>query len=336
MKLSLVIATYNRGPAIERLLSSLHLQSFDKSEWEVVVVDDGSSDDTHQRLQRFSDSKVCHFRFLTQNNAGQASARDRGIRAAVGQRIVVTDDDMELAPNFLAAHWNAAAADPGMTVVLGSIRPTDGWLRKPLFDVVGEYRLAMTHQKFATGQWQPGAIDLVTGNISYPRSLYLAVGGFDLQLRLWEDLELGARLVRAGAKIVFASEAWTIHHCDIGNYQRWKARQINYAHASLHVWRANGCQAEQHPLRNLMLGNRWKRLAVLGVCWSDWTAEAAVEFLARCGDRLQALGMIRGGIAAYQLIESLGFQLGLKKSLGSWRQVRELMRLFWLGGGEEI
>ena len=328
MKLSLIIATYNRGPAVERLLWRLSQQSLPLQDWEVIVVDDGSSDDTSQRLKLFETSAICNMRFLTQVNTGAAVARHRGILTAQGQRVVVNDDDMELSTDFLAAHARAAEGDPEMTVVLGDIRPTSDWLRKPLFDVVGEYRLAEQHKKFAAGRAKPSAVDLVTGNISYPRSLYLDVGGFDLRLRLWEDLELGLRLGRAGAKLVFSTQAWTVHQSNIGDFERWKVRQIRHADAAVQIWRANKYSFAQHPMKNLLLGNFWKRWVVLTICRSETLAESAVNRLARIGDWFQRWGMIRPGIAAYQLIESLGYQLGLKRTLGSWDEVRNLVRGF--------
>lgn len=326
MKISLVIATYNRGPSIEGLLLSLSKQTLAKSDWQVVVVDDGSSDDTAFRLQKIKGIHAFNFIHLHQSNAGAAVARDRGIRTASGQRVVITDDDMELSPDFLSAHLAAAANDPKSTVVLGAIRPTDNWTTKPLFDVVGEFRLAARHQEFISKNINPEPWELVTGNVSYPRELYLAVGGFNSSLRLWEDLELGHRLGRIGAKIVFSSQAWTVHHSDIGDYDRWLKRQFNHGSAAVQVWQANHCDINLHPLANLLKGHALKRTIVMTLCRWEFSGQAAISSLAMAGNILQKSGFLRLGIAAYQLIESLAFHLGLKRHYGSWGKVMALIK----------
>src|SRR5688572_12222659 len=145
---------------------------------------------------------------------------------------------MRLPPNFLEAHL---AAHP-----LGSRRAALG----PFLDEV-ERRLPV-HQRMGTRSVQgmvesaraggapvPG-IRLYTGNVSFRRSDYLAVGGFDPAFRISEDAELGVRLERAGVEIRIVEDATTIHASDHASLDGWVRRSLAYGRADSRV-------AEKHP-----------------------------------------------------------------------------------------
>src|SRR4051812_24170361 len=119
VKISVVIATYDRTPLLLRLLAALARQTLSASAFEVVVVDDGSPDPVKPQLETLE--VPYSLRVIAQANAGPAAARHRGIEAAHSDIIVIVDDDMHLPETFLAAH--AARHEAGFTVVLGHIRP---------------------------------------------------------------------------------------------------------------------------------------------------------------------------------------------------------------------
>jgi glycosyltransferase involved in cell wall biosynthesis len=93
---SVVITTYNYGHLIERAVGSVFAQTFEQ--YELIVVDDGSTDDTEERLREYSD----RLRYLKKANGGQSSAINVGAEQASGTYIYVLDADDELVPQALA------------------------------------------------------------------------------------------------------------------------------------------------------------------------------------------------------------------------------------------
>src|SRR5262245_25867711 len=90
--LSIVVPTYNRRAGIERFLRALEEQTFPATRFEVVVVDDGSTDGTDAALAAMQ--TPYRLRVLHQENAGPAAARNAGLREAQGRLIVFLDDDV--------------------------------------------------------------------------------------------------------------------------------------------------------------------------------------------------------------------------------------------------
>src|SRR5580704_11765459 len=97
---ALVLATYNRAVPLERLLECLEHQTglggSSGVEWELIVVVDGSTDDSVKVLERWVSRGTLPLRFFVQGNTGQAAARHNGILKTEAPHIVVIDDDMEV------------------------------------------------------------------------------------------------------------------------------------------------------------------------------------------------------------------------------------------------
>lgn len=231
MSVSVVIATYNRLVGLESLLVDLCAQDCDPGSFEVVVVDDESKivvtlEVADQALATQVRGELpFSLRLFRRCNGGPGVARDTGIQQARGEIVVILDDDMHIEPGFLRAHINAHRH--GATVVLGNIQtPRDGTL--PLFE-----RFHMgTIDKFvaAVGRGEPvveGA-RLCTGNVSFRRSAYQQVGGFDANLRRCEDRDLGIRFEIAGERIVFGAAAVSQHKSDHTNAATWRKRNRLY------------------------------------------------------------------------------------------------------------
>lgn len=110
---SVVIATYERANLIEDSINSVLAQTV--QDFEIVVIDDGSTDDTEERVRSFGDSRI---RYIRQENAGVAAARNRGTDEARGQYIVVLDDDDISPPWRLEAQFEVL--HPGVGATFGS------------------------------------------------------------------------------------------------------------------------------------------------------------------------------------------------------------------------
>jgi len=222
-KLSVVVATYDRPELLRLLLDDLDRQTLAPSEFEVVVVDDGSTIPAGSVLEGRKTAYALSL--IRQDNAGQAAARHRGICEACHELIVIVDDDMRLPENFLEAHRNAH--ERGFSVVLGHIRPARSLAEMPLFERFHARQLEKHVRAYRRGAPIAG-MHLCTGNVSLRRADYFAIGGFDRELARSEDRELGIRLEAAGAKFAFDERAYTIHASDHTSLEVWRRRAFLY------------------------------------------------------------------------------------------------------------
>ncbi len=205
MFLSVVIPTYNRQPILEKCLDALEQQVFDPAliaGYEVVVVDDGSTDRTVDWLQTSGD-RYPHVRLLQQHHLGPAAARNLGVEQAIGDTIIFIDSDLVVTERFLHAHATALRAGQAQ---LGSDRLfTYGWvINTANFD-------DPTAEPFKVTDYSRAYF--ATGNVAIARHWLEQAGLFDTQFQLygWEDLELGVRLKQLGLKLIKCPEAVGYH-----------------------------------------------------------------------------------------------------------------------------
>jgi GT2 family glycosyltransferase len=194
MDVSVVIATKDRSRTLARALRSLELQR-GAPDFEVVVVDNGSTDTTPGIVEAQAKRGVYPVVYRYEAEPNRGKARNRGIEDASGTLIAFCDDDVQAPRHWLAAHARAHDGHP-RTVVNGPI------LNVPSYD---------SHPK-ATPANYSGAF-LCTCNASVPRAALREVGGFDERFDLygWEDTELGVRLREAGIRRRFAWDAAIWH-----------------------------------------------------------------------------------------------------------------------------
>lgn len=235
---SVVIATYNRIDSLLWLLDDLSAQAGVRGGFEVVVVDDGSAVAVEPEvLARRSAFPVTVMR---RPNAGPSVARDMGIRASTGDVIVIVDDDMVIPADFLAAHQRGH--DAGAEVVLGLIRAPRFGKPLPLFERFHQDSLDRFVSAYRAGDVVVAGTRLCTGNVSFLRRAYLAVGGFDLTLLRCEDRDLGIRFEEAGYRFAFTEDGWSDHRSDHDSVPTWRRRSALYGELDLKI-------SEKHPTR---------------------------------------------------------------------------------------
>jgi GT2 family glycosyltransferase len=115
ISISVIIPTYNKARFLELTLASYLHQKY--KNFELVVVDDGSTDDTREVAQRYQSS--LNVKYVHQPNRGRAAARNTAIREATGDIVVFSDDDRLVAPEFLAAHAREYSSPEDKTLVVG-------------------------------------------------------------------------------------------------------------------------------------------------------------------------------------------------------------------------
>lgn len=118
MEISVVVPTYNRCRIVTRTVEALFAQSASGAEYEVIVVDDGSTDGTADALRQLR--PACRFRVIAQENRGPSAARNAGYRASEANLVLFLDDDMLADPGLVAAHL-AAHEEPGRRIAFGAL-----------------------------------------------------------------------------------------------------------------------------------------------------------------------------------------------------------------------
>lgn len=198
LKMSVVIATYNRGPILEKCLKALAEQTLDPALYEIVVVDDGSTDDTPALIERLR-TQSPGWQYLWQENRGRSHARNVGIRMAQGELVVFIDSDVVVVPSFLETHLKLHDAHAGQKVFVQGLSVNTDCFEDPLSTPINA-----THFSAAF---------FATNNVSVPKAFLVEVGGFDESFTEygWEDLELGLRLKAIGVDIVRSREAVGFH-----------------------------------------------------------------------------------------------------------------------------
>ena len=244
-RVSVVMATYNRGALLRDLLNDLAQQDLPAADFEVIVVDDGSKEPVAPHVEGMQ--LPYELKLVRQTNAGPAAARHRGVEMAQGDIVVITDDDMRVESNFLREH--VKAHDAGATVVLGHIVAASNLTHMPVFERFHAYQLDRFVEGVRDHSIQVHGIHVCTGNLSFRRADYLAIGGFDKSLNRSEDRELGVRLEKTGAKLVFAEAAKTVHESDHSDLNVWLKRAYNYGVYDRRI-------AQKHP--DVELADPWR------------------------------------------------------------------------------
>ncbi|MGL5884233.1 glycosyltransferase family 2 protein [Synechococcus elongatus] len=206
MFFSVVIPTYNRRPILEKCLRALEQQQISAETaiagYEVVVVDDGSTDGTVDWLKAQA-SEFPHVRLFEQDHQGPARARNLGVQQAQGDTIIFIDSDLVVTPPFLQAH--ATGLEKGRQR-LGS-------------DRCFTYGAVINTCNFDNPTAEPFKVTdfsnayFATGNVAIARHWLETAGLFDTAFQLygWEDLELGVRLKNLGLKLIRCPEAVGYH-----------------------------------------------------------------------------------------------------------------------------
>lgn len=327
-QIAVVIATYNRAVALTRLLDALERQTIPRDAWEIVVAVDGSVDDTEAVLRRWVQKASLPIQFFLQKNAGQAVARHNAILRCAADHVIVVDDDMGLCPEFVTAHLEASKKHAGRTVVVGKVVSEDSFMEKPLYTAVGEHHLLLLHRRLEMDTQRPTATAFVTQNVSFPRALYLDVGGFDASLRLDEDRELGVRMERGGAVFVYSAAARAVHHSDVGSFEKWSRRHYDYGKYAVKVWEKHGKSPHLHPLRNFVDGNRLNRALVKMVCAGDARSSLATITLRAMGNALQKMKIFEPAVYTHKAIQAVRYHQGVRDALGSWNAVLEMEKKY--------
>lgn len=207
--ISIVIPLYNKEKQIAHTLQSVFNQTF--QDFEIVIVDDGSTDGSVAEVAKYSDSRI---RLIHQRNAGVSTARNRGIEEAKYDLIAFLDADDEWKPEYLATQYHLYQKYPDCSVfacnyefrdIEGKVTPTI--IRKLPF--TGEDGVLTNYFEVASCSHPP----ICSISIMVKKQAIQKIGGFPVGIKSGEDLLTWARLAVSG-KIAYSKKVVAIY--DLG------------------------------------------------------------------------------------------------------------------------
>ncbi len=218
MILSVVIPTMNKADLLRRTLEAVRGQQIGGGEpWEVVVVDDGSTDHTAQVLAAQTGwERPSLVVVRPPANVGRARARNLGARQAVGRWLVFLDDDIVAPPGLLQAHLDVLQEDPTYGTIGFAVTA-------PEVSDAPHFHYLDTRGVARLGSGPAPARFFVTQNAAVPREAFLAVGGFDEGFSAYgfEDMEVAFRLEEQGGvrfRALPAPVPVHVHHHTLRQY----------------------------------------------------------------------------------------------------------------------
>ena len=220
MDFSVVVCTYNRSCGLIVILESLALQKVPSNfDWEIVVVDNNSTDDTYDVVQKFSASSCVRVEYVFEPTVGLSHARNRGILEAKGTYVLFVEDD-EIADKNLVIQLYNTFRTHGCECVGGKINllfedEKPDWLIMELWGFLGylnygDEPILMDEYHYPFG-----------GNMTFKKEIFHEIGMFDInlgrkgrQLFGGEEHDLFLRLLKSGAKGVYQPKAMVQHRID--------------------------------------------------------------------------------------------------------------------------
>jgi len=252
IRVSVVVPFFNSAATLAGCLRALAGQSLEREAFEVIAVDDGSTDGGGKGVEAFG------ARLIRQENRGAPAARNTGIRAAEGDWVAFTDADCMPSRGWLKNLLAAVDSAPQDSSVLGAAGSTTGLGSESpparFVDLVGglDAKQHLSHPLFPFAP---------SGNLMYRRDALTTVGGFDERFDAYDACDLHTRLVRAmGGRLVFSPRAVVlhIHRSDWGSFWR---QQKGYGHGMAQFYLAH-CEEVDWGLPQEALA--WLRVAAAG------------------------------------------------------------------------
>ena len=214
---SIIIPTYNRQHLVQETIDSVFRQTY--TDWELIVVDDGSIDDTRGALGKRYGSSI---RYIYQNNQGESAARNRGIAAARGTYVAFLDSDDLWLPSKLQIQVDLMDADAN----LGLVSTQSYWMNH---EGLRLKRLPQGHEQATSDiSWA----DLVLGNAiagggstaMVRRRCFELAGAFDTSIHFGEEWDLWLRIARH-FKARQISEPLSFYRINPGGQRNWAPRR---------------------------------------------------------------------------------------------------------------
>jgi glycosyltransferase involved in cell wall biosynthesis len=218
MKVSVILCTYNRSESLAKALASVARSKIPESiQWEVLVVDNNSGDQTKEVVEEFSRQYPSRFRYLFERKQGKSYALNTGIRESNGDILAFTDDDVIVEPAWLM-NLTSALGESEWAGVGGRVLPDRNFMPPCWIPQEDRYPFG----PLAMFDLGPSAFELSEppfgNNMAYRRSAFDSHGGFRTDLGPCpgseirsEDTEFGIRVLNAGGRLRYEPSAVVCH-----------------------------------------------------------------------------------------------------------------------------
>ena len=229
---SIIVATYNRLDELVELIDSLNYMDFDPSRFELIVVDDGSTDGTAEMIEQLDTAYA--LRLLRQQNQGPGAARNRGMAEANGDYFLFIDSDCTVPASYLrtidasvrANQWDAFGGPDTCRPDFPPLLKAINYSMTSFLGTGGTRGSSKSVTKFYPRSY----------NMGMHRKVYEQIGGMN-DLRHGQDMDLSARIYEAGCSVGLIEDAFVFHkrRTDLRKFFRqifnWGVARINLGKA---------------------------------------------------------------------------------------------------------
>jgi glycosyltransferase involved in cell wall biosynthesis len=216
MRISVLICTRDRAASLRQTLASVFAQSLPADfDYEVVVVDNGSADETPRVVDEFRASHPHRLRYHFEGRRGLAHARNAGLRVVTGEVIAFTDDDVLVSDSWLGEMRREFEADAGMGVLAGRVLLARGELQRVAYQPREEPGVFDSAERAVEH-----ACVVVGANMAFRREVFALCGSYDGRLGAGlffsgcEDLDMVCRAMREGFRLRYSPEVLIYHNHD--------------------------------------------------------------------------------------------------------------------------
>ncbi len=209
---SVIIPTYNRSDVLIKCIEALNNQTYPSDKFEVIVVDDGSTDDSEIKVKNFVSNY--HLKYIKQSNSGPGAARNKGILEAKGEYVLILNDDAICNPDLLSEHSKVHNSLPNEKIsVLGDFPYIEEAQKKPFVYFLENSSLVFAYPIMEAGRRYNYRF-FWTCNLSIRKKVIIEAGMFDEEFRepMVEDTELGYRLQKMGYSVFYHPNALAVHY----------------------------------------------------------------------------------------------------------------------------
>ena len=240
-KYSIIVPSFNRQEELVELLASMKTLDFPREKFEVIVVDDGSSDQTLPFLQEFRNQAGFNFNYYTQKNMGPGAARNTGMKQAKGDFFLFIDSDC-----YVPAHWlkeidiqinqQYAEACGGPDSYHQDFSPLLKAINFSMTSFISTGGLRGRKGK-KLAKFYPRSF-----NMGLSRELWQKIGGFG-SLRHGQDIEFSNRIIKSGARVIFIAEAF-VYHKRRTTLRRFYRQVFNWGVARVNLYKIDNSMLE--------------------------------------------------------------------------------------------
>ncbi|WP_164888480.1 glycosyltransferase family A protein [Methanosarcina sp. MSH10X1] len=224
VKFSVVIPLYNKEPHVKRALKSVISQTI--QDFEIVVVNDGSTDKSADIVKSFSDARI---RLINQKNAGVSAARNRGINETKSELIAFLDADDEWMPDYLETILRLREKYPEAGLYATSLKTE--FIDNVLIDKDEKLRELIPDEGLILNYFKVNLKDIshkdifYTSSVTVPKKIFLEIGGFQTGFWWGEDIDMWGRIALKYS-VAYSSKVCAIYYQNVVNSAAYRKKPV--------------------------------------------------------------------------------------------------------------